>query len=146
MVVFVPDLLELDLKTSYGVINIKEIKNDVVLKSQSGKIQLSSSGAVKINTVSGNIYVNLMRPNWDNKSVIKTEKGNIILTFPQISKLDLQALSGENIHTNFKAELSKKRGMYQFFNYAPKNTINLYSTKGFIKLVSVDQNNVEIKP
>ena len=141
LVVFVPEHLQLDLTTSFGVINVKEVSNELLIKSQSGTVKSSSTGKVSIETSEGNIYCNLIDPQWQGQSQLKSLSGNVFLTFPDIQNMNVYAESGTGILNNFEAKVIKNGKTQKFIHPSPLNTIKLFSKQGFIKLVSVEHNN-----
>jgi DUF4097 and DUF4098 domain-containing protein YvlB len=140
LVVFVPENLLLNLETSYGEINIKELDNNLKLTTQTGTIKTSGKGIVEIDTDSGNVYCNLLLPNWNNQTHITSESGNIFMTFPNEKNLKIKARSGKKIYNNFNAKIISANGVYNYSSNSSRNPISIISQKGFIKLVSVEQN------
>jgi hypothetical protein len=141
LVIFAPEHLLLDLTTSFGVINIKEVSNELLIKSQSGTVKSSSRGKVSIETSDGNIYCNLINPQWQGQSQLKSLSGNVFLTFPDIQDMNIHAESGERILSNFNVKIIKSENTHKFIQQSPLNAINIFSKQGFIKLVSVEHNN-----
>ena len=144
LVVFVPKNLRLDLKTTYGSINIKRLENDIDVSTTSGKVKFSSSGKPKITTLSGDVYAYLIRPNWSESSEIISESGNLIITFPDISKLNLKATSKNKILNNFNATTNIHNDFYIVAHEAKQNPITISNTNGIIRLVDMKSQQVDL--
>jgi len=143
LVVYVPKQLIIVLKTTYGSINVKRIDNEVDLSTTTGSVKLSSRGRLKIKTVSGDVYAYLIEPKWNKKSIIKSESGNLIITFPELSTLDLKASSKNNILSNFNLESALENGSHIFENESKTNPLSISNLTGQIKLVEIKKHKVQ---
>ena len=143
LVVYVPKQLIIKLKTTYGSINVKRIDNEVDLSTTSGSVKLSSRGRLNIETVSGDVYAYLIEPKWNKKSKIISDSGNLIITFPELSSLDLKVSSKNSILSNFNLESTLKNDSHIFENESKKNPLSISNLTGQIKLVEIKKHKVQ---
>jgi DUF4097 and DUF4098 domain-containing protein YvlB len=134
----------LNLKTTYGDINVKRIENDADLSTTTGEVNLSSFGRSNITTASGDVYAYLIKPNWKKESKITSDSGNLIITFPDISSLNLTASSYNKINNNMNIKSIIKNQKHTI-KYKSKNSpLNITNKTGLIKLVDIKNQEVKL--
>jgi hypothetical protein len=82
LAVFVPPDVALDLSTTDGRIQVRRARRDVVARSDSGIVDVSSAGALRIATGSGRVVARLESDAWAGRSTIETDSGPILLALP----------------------------------------------------------------
>ena len=144
LLVYVPSHLKLKLVTTYGSINVKRVDNDIDLYTTTGSVKFSSKGRPNITTVSGDVYAYLINPNWKKESKITSISGNLVITFPELSSLNLKASSNNSIQNNFNVKSTLKNQKH-FLTYQSKNTpLSITNTIGSIKLVDMSNHKVKL--
>jgi hypothetical protein len=106
LVAFVPEKISTQVKTTFGEIDIKGIKDDVSATSEKGKITIRSvMGHVESKNDSGSISVELLPEVTNRPQSFLTTTGDISLFFPNgiHSNVDVQT-SGE-ISTDFTIQI-----------------------------------------
>jgi len=88
---------DVKLKTLGGDINVRGAKGSITAESSGGDIRLSKiTGSIQTKTMSGDVFVELT-PQGINKSVIKSNSGEVYLYIPSNSKVTIDAeLKGYN--------------------------------------------------
>lgn len=94
LAVFVPPDVALDLSSTDGRIQVRRAKRDVVARSDSGIIDVSSAGALRIATGSGRVVARLESDAWAGESRIESGSGAILLALPPAGDIALDIDAG----------------------------------------------------
>lgn len=98
--VFIPSGYLVDVKSDFGQIVVRRIKDDVRARSRSGMITVASRGAVDAESVTGEIRAFTMQGLTATPTRLKTG-GNIIADIPLFDDLTVEADSGGTLRANF---------------------------------------------
>jgi len=93
----VPADVEFAGRTISGDVEVEGLRSDVVAKTVSGRVTVSTSGIAEASTVSGSIRASLGRGDWDGGLRFSTVSGSITLQLPREldTEVEFESLSGE---------------------------------------------------
>lgn len=97
LAVFVPPDVALELSTTDGRIQVRRARRDVDARSDSGIIDASTAGALRVATRSGRVVARQESGVWSGDSRVETEDGPILLAVPVAGDVALAVETGAAI-------------------------------------------------
>lgn len=97
LAVLVPEGSTLRVRTRDGKITGKRIRANIDAESESGRIDLSSSGWMEARSDSGHVQIVLIGDKWDHQHKATTRSGSIAVEFPTKAPLSLHGSSAGTI-------------------------------------------------
>lgn len=97
LAVLVPEGTTLRVLTKDGVITGKRVRANIQAETESGRIDLSTSGWLDARSGSGNIQLVLIGNRWNHQHKVATRSGSIAVEFPTKAPLSVHARSGGTI-------------------------------------------------
>ncbi len=93
----VPAGVEFAGRTISGDVEAEGLRSDVVAKTVSGRVTVSTSGIAEASTVSGSIRASLGRADWDGELRFNTVSGSITVELPPEleTEVEFESLSGD---------------------------------------------------
>lgn len=105
---FVPPDLVLDLRTDFGSITVRRVRDAVTARSRSGRITVAAHGAAQIESESGEVRYFPMGAAWATPSSIRTS-ANVMTDVPLYAAVDLEAVASARILADFDLDMLEQR-------------------------------------
>jgi hypothetical protein len=100
LAVFVPAGPRVVLRSDFGGITVRRVRNAVDAESRSGRIVVAARDAMQLRSVSGELRAFPMQGGWSRPLVLETG-GNVVADVPLFAGLALEARSRRGIRADF---------------------------------------------
>lgn len=100
LAIFVPSGVRLDLRTDFGNVVVRRVRNPVDARSRSGRIVVAARDAMQLRSETGELRAFPMQGDWSRPLLLQTG-GNVIADVPLYQGLRLDVKAGNSISPNF---------------------------------------------
>jgi len=100
LAVFVPAGPRIDLRTDFGSVVVRRVRNPVDARSRSGRIVVAARDAMQLRSQTGELRAFPMQGDWSRPLLLQTN-GNVIADVPLFQGLDLQVNAEGVISADF---------------------------------------------
>lgn len=110
LVVFVPGESEIVLSTEFGLIEAKKLRSEVVARSQSGEVRLSTRGDIHARSERGDVTVSFPPLDGEGESRIETRTGDIRIVLSPTSNVTVRGSTNGRVTTDYSVDIEQQNG------------------------------------
>ena len=129
--VLVPPGMSVSMLTEDGLIEAKNLRSDVAADSTDGKINISTSGAVDVDSRFGDVSVLFTASAWQSEPHIETQTGQVDALIPANADARIDAATSGHITSDYSMTID-----YQRERDRKRATVVLGEGKGLIRIES----------
>lgn len=138
LALFVPKGAPVAVRTRAGMIQAPGLANDLRLRSTSGKVVVSTSGTVRVDTRDGDVEVTLAGSAWSSAPRLVSRHGDITLRLDATSEARVDVRTRGEISVRAPARLERRRsGAVVTFGRGTR-PLTLHTRSGHVTLLPPD--------
>ena len=111
LALFVPNGSHLSVTTYKGLIEVKNVKGDVVTNTFSGKTFVRNQGHLKVYSRQGNVRAVLLETKWNKPPKLETVLGELEVVLPLTANVVVKAETRGHVTSDYSMSISKNTEM-----------------------------------